>query len=282
MKHIVRRRRAIKQGKRPVEYEEEVPIGRTDRRSVTVKMEEEEQEDLATVRYAQYQSALTYARKYEMERYGATLIPPEENRNQIKDVREPYIPRKRVQIPPVQSKAARIIEPLTAEEGDISDVPISRKKIRPEKQVKHEEELPRVYTRSAPRVESTPHINVKPQTITLPRGNLQSIAIDNVDYRYRNRLPNEAMIDNSSYSPSVEEVNNDRYEDVMIRCLRTMIKDRVSRSMSYMLDKVKHVKPTPPKQYGGEDDVKVFETWLADLLRWFRVTGITGDSKDQL
>jgi len=49
-----------------------------------------------------------------------------------------------------------------------------------------------------------------------------------------------------------------------------------------MLDEVKHVKPTPPKQYSGEDDVKVFETWLADLLRWFRVTGITGDSKDQL
>ena len=107
--------------------------------------------------------------------------------------------------------------------------------------MKHTEELPRVYTRSAPRVESTPHINVKPQTTTLPRGNLQSITIDNVDYQYRNRLPNEVMIDNSSYSPSVEEVNNDRYEDVMIRCLRTMIKDRVSRSMSYMLDKVKHV-----------------------------------------
>jgi len=77
---------------------------------------------------------------------------------------------------------ARIVEPLTAEEGDISDAPISRKKIRPEKQVKHEEELPCVYTRSAPRVESTPHINVKPQTATLLCGNLQSIAINNVDY----------------------------------------------------------------------------------------------------
>jgi len=143
MKRIVRKRRARKQGKRPVEYGEELPSGKTDRRSVTVKTEEEKQdlEDLATVRYAQYQSALTYARKYEMERYGATLIPPEENRNQVKDVREAYIPRKRVQIPPVQSKAARIVEPLTAEEGDISDAPISRKKIRPEKQVKHKEEL---------------------------------------------------------------------------------------------------------------------------------------------
>src|SRR5262249_54133348 len=111
------------------------------------------------------------------------------------NVREPYIPRKRVQIPPVMSKAARIVEPLTAEEGDISDAPISRRKIRPEKHEKHEEELLRVYMQSVLQEESTPHINVKPQTTMLPHGNLQSIAVDNVDYRYRNRLPNKAMID---------------------------------------------------------------------------------------
>src|SRR5215470_7068222 len=132
MKRIVRKRRARKQGKHPVEYGEELPSGKTDRRSVTVKTEEEKQdlEDLATVCYAQYQSVLTYARKYEMERYGAMLIPPEEDRNQVKDVQEPYIPRKSVQIPPVQSKAARIIELLTAEEGDISDAPTSQKKVQ--------------------------------------------------------------------------------------------------------------------------------------------------------
>jgi hypothetical protein len=77
-------------------------------------------------------------------------------------------------------------------------------------------------------------------------------------------------------------VNNDEYEDTMICCIRTTIRDGVGRAMTHMLDKVKHVKPMPPKPYGGKDNVQLFETWVADLLHWFRVTGITSDSKDQL
>ena len=49
--------------------------------------------------------------------------------------------------------------------------------------------------------------------------------------------------------------------------------------MDYSLDQIKHIKPLPPKVYEGEDDAEKFEKWIADLLRWFRVTGITGDTK---
>ena len=45
---------------------------------------------------------------------------------------------------------------------------------------------------------------------------------------------------------------------------------------------LKNVKPATPEKYSADDDIEVFEAWLAGLLRWFRVTGITGEDNDQL
>ena len=45
---------------------------------------------------------------------------------------------------------------------------------------------------------------------------------------------------------------------------------------------MKNIKPVPPEKYGGEDDIESFENWLAGVLRWLCVAGVTGESKEQL
>ena len=52
---------------------------------------------------------------------------------------------------------------------------------------------------------------------------------------------------------------------VMLR-YRRMICDRVGRSRDDFTD-VKGIKVSPPEKYSGEDDIKVFDTWIAGLLR---------------
>jgi hypothetical protein len=39
---------------------------------------------------------------------------------------------------------------------------------------------------------------------------------------------------------------------------------------------------SPPEKYNGENDIEKFDTWLAGLLRWFRVYNVTGDYKDSM
>src|SRR5262249_7364648 len=70
------------------------------------------------------------------------------------------------------------------------------------------------------------------------------------------------------------------HESEIVRRITSTIHDRVGRTLPYSLDEVKHVKPLPPKPYGGEDDIAVFEKWIAELLRYYRVTGMTGPDKD--
>ena len=45
---------------------------------------------------------------------------------------------------------------------------------------------------------------------------------------------------------------------------------------------VKNIQVSAPEKYSGEDDIKKFDTWLAGLLRWFRVYNVTGQEKDLL
>ena len=45
---------------------------------------------------------------------------------------------------------------------------------------------------------------------------------------------------------------------------------------------VKGIKVSPPEKYGGEDDIEIFDTWLAGLLRWLRVQNVCGSKKDTL
>ena len=39
---------------------------------------------------------------------------------------------------------------------------------------------------------------------------------------------------------------------------------------------------SPPEKYSGEDDIEKFDTWLAGLLRWYRVYNVTGNEKDTM
>ena len=87
-----------------------------------------------------------------------------------------------------------------------------------------------------------------------------------------------------SKTPTVQanSSNEATYEDEVIHRIRETIKDQVSQDSVYTIDEVKHVKHPTPKSYSGKDDIEVFENWLAEILRWFRVTGTTGKGKDQL
>ena len=72
----------------------------------------------------------------------------------------------------------------------------------------------------------------------------------------------------------------DYERDIMYR-YRKMIRDRVGRPRDDLTD-VKGIKISPPEKYGGEDDIEVFDTWIAGLLRWLRVQNVCGPKKDVL
>ena len=44
----------------------------------------------------------------------------------------------------------------------------------------------------------------------------------------------------------------------------------------------KNIQVSPPEKYGGDDDIEVFDTWLAGLLRWFRVYNVSRPQKDSV
>ena len=68
-------------------------------------------------------------------------------------------------------------------------------------------------------------------------------------------------------SQPLENVLEMDYEcGVMLR-YRRMIHDRVGRPRDDFTD-VKGIKVSPPEKYSGEDDIEVFDTWIAGLLRW--------------
>ena len=66
------------------------------------------------------------------------------------------------------------------------------------------------------------------------------------------------------------------------RRLRDTFRDRVGKAVTYDPAVVKLLKPSPPEKYNGEDDIEVFENWLAALLRYFRISGLGGRANDQL
>ena len=72
------------------------------------------------------------------------------------------------------------------------------------------------------------------------------------------------------------------YENAIVQKIRDTIYDRVGTEPEYDIAGMKNIKPAPPEKYGGEDDIESFENWLAGVLRWLRVAGVTGKSKEQL
>jgi hypothetical protein len=67
----------------------------------------------------------------------------------------------------------------------------------------------------------------------------------------------------------------------LLRCYRWLVHDRVSHKQGPLPD-IKNIRVSPPEKYNREDDIKKFNTWLAGLLRWFRVYNVTRDYKDSM
>src|SRR6202040_598078 len=75
--------------------------------------------------------------------------------------------------------------------------------------------------------------------------------------------------------PHDEEFNNEEhYEaDILLR-YHTLICDCVGQEREVIPD-IKNIRVSPPERYAGDDDIKMFETWLTGLLQWFRVYNVT-------
>ena len=68
-------------------------------------------------------------------------------------------------------------------------------------------------------------------------------------------------------SQPIENVLEMDYEHGVMLRYRRMIRDRVGQPRDDFTD-VKGIKVSPPEKYSGEDDIEVFDTWIAGLLRW--------------
>ena len=91
---------------------------------------------------------------------------------------------------------------------------------------------------------------------------------------YRPRDP-----ESDSEDMDEDDIHENNYEAEILRRYRWLIRDRIGQEREAHPD-IKNIKVSPPEKYAGEDDIEVFDTWLAGLLRWLRVYNITGDAKD--
>lgn len=82
-------------------------------------------------------------------------------------------------------------------------------------------------------------------------------------------------------SQPIENILQQDYENGIMQRYRRMIRDRVGQSRDDLAD-VKGIKVSPPEKYGGEDDIELFDAWIAGLLRWLRVQNVCGPRKDVL
>ena len=100
--------------------------------------------------------------------------------------------------------------------------------------------------------------------------------------RSRSRASRRGTTRVPEVTPFADDAHELEYEDEVIRRIRATIRDRVGKASAYDATSLKNVKPSPPEKYGGEDDIEIFDNWLAALLRWFRVTGLGGRANDQI
>lgn len=69
------------------------------------------------------------------------------------------------------------------------------------------------------------------------------------------------------------------YAESAYQWISDCIDEAVGRSLE-ILPQIKSVKVSQPKSYLGQDDTDEFEEWLLTVLRWLRVTRITGPELD--
>ena len=75
------------------------------------------------------------------------------------------------------------------------------------------------------------------------------------------------------------DVHENNYKVEILSHYRWLICDRVGHDREAYPD-VKNIRVSPPEKYASEDDIEIFDTWLARLLWWLQVYNITGDLKD--
>ncbi|KIM85630.1 hypothetical protein PILCRDRAFT_5302 [Piloderma croceum F 1598] len=78
-----------------------------------------------------------------------------------------------------------------------------------------------------------------------------------------------------------DDARKDGYEAEIMCHYRSLIWDRIGRAREQLPD-IKNIRVSPPEKYAGEDDIEKFYTWLAGLLRWYRVYNVTGNKKDSM
>jgi hypothetical protein len=71
------------------------------------------------------------------------------------------------------------------------------------------------------------------------------------------------------------------YEHDIMLHYQQMIHERVGVSHEGFKD-LKSIKISPPDSYSGEDDIEVFNNWIAGLLRWLRIQNMCRRRKDSL
>ena len=78
-----------------------------------------------------------------------------------------------------------------------------------------------------------------------------------------------------------DNTREDGYEAEIMHCYRSLIRDRIGCAREQLPD-IKNIRVSPPEKYAGDDDIEKFDTWLAGLLRWYRVYNVTGNKKDSM
>jgi len=183
---------------------------------------------------------------------------------------EPYVPRISQNTTRIRDRGGPGDDPSSSSSSAKSSLTPSATSRRSQRPKERKESPPE---RETPRPESKPRFG-KP--------------IDKVTYNVTSQVrPRSASRERSkSRDPDdpqwIYEPADLEYQDEIIRRLRDTIKDRVGTAVTYDPAVVKLLKPVPPDKYNGEDDIEVFENWVAALLQYFRISGLGGRVNDQL
>jgi len=259
----------VKRGKRPAIFdtpeegtEQEVQESLTERfaaRSVMIDRDK-------FPNWEDYQQALEEIRLYELDRFGTSYIPNYRARRSDTVRRAAHQSDEFVSPLMRNDTIAPVIERNNSREGR-RDTPVRHVSIQPPSR----EYANRANAMHHPIISDEPRSrdNRYPSVPTL-RGITPQI----INQRYSTTTPSMATAQSQAIGGAA------KYENEIVRRITNMIHSRVGLPMAYTLDEIKHIKPPAPKSYNGEDDIEVFEAWLADILRWFRVTGMAGPDKD--
>ena len=70
------------------------------------------------------------------------------------------------------------------------------------------------------------------------------------------------------------------YTNTLLDWYRQCIYEAVGRPSNPVGPEVKAMKIAQPKAYKGQDSINIFDEWVNQLLRWFRIYKVTGPDCD--